>query len=232
MAAGGQGRYAIARNCTAEVIRRAPRGRLGSLAFSTQASFMRQLGWHRVARGWDGRAYACAGADPEAGVDALIGLSADALGVGRLATSDALLHRAADLLAGADSPPPRLAIRLAWVRAELAMAGGDGPAAVRHARAGVELAESALPALRRHRVKSDVVLAAALCSAGDRAAARALADTVLADTERHGLIPLRWALSCLLADIGSRARRPADIEAIRDRSAAFVVRHGGRWNSR
>ncbi|MDA2992457.1 MAG: hypothetical protein O3B27_12985, partial [Actinomycetota bacterium] len=120
----------------------------------------------------------------------------------------------------------------AWVRAELAMAGGDGPAAVRHARAGVELAESALPALRRHRVKSDVVLAAALCSAGDRAAARALADTVLADTERHGLIPLRWALSCLLADIGSRARRPADIEAIRDRSAAFVVRHGGRWNSR
>lgn len=114
VAAGGQGRYAIARNCTAEVIRRAPRGRLGSLALSTQASFLRQLGWHRVARGWDGRAYACAGADPEAGVDALIGLSADALGVGRLATSDALLHRAADLLAGADSPPPRLAIRLAW----------------------------------------------------------------------------------------------------------------------
>jgi hypothetical protein len=232
VAAGGQGRYATARNCIAEVIRRAPRGRLGSLALSTQASFLRQLGWHRLARGWDGRAYACAGADSEAGVDALIGLSADALGVGRLAASGALLHRAADLLAGADSPPPRLAIRLAWVRAELAMAGGDGPAAVRHARAGVELAASAPPALRRHRVKSDVVLAAALCSAGDRAAARALADTALADTETHGLIPLRWALSCLLADIGSRARHPADIEAIRDHCAAFAVRHGGRWNSR
>ena len=121
---------------------------------------------------------------------------------------------------------------LAWVRAELAMAGGDGPAAVRHAHAGVALAESALPALRRHRVKSDVVLAAAMCSAGDLAGARVLADAALADAETYGLIPLRWALSCLLADIGSATRSPADIEVIRARSVAFVVRHGGRWNSR
>ena len=181
---------------------------------------------------WRIRNNAGAGDDPEAGIDALIGLSADALGVGRLTASAALLERAADLLAGAGSPTPRLAIRLAWVRAELAMAGGDGPAAARYARGGVELAESTLPVLRRHRVKSDVVLAAALCSAGDLAAARALADVALADTGTYGLMPLRWALSCLLADIGSGTHSPADIAAIRDRSAAFVVRHGGRWNSR
>lgn len=232
VAAGGQGRYASARADIAELIRRTPGGRFASLALSTQASFLRQLGWHHLARGWDGRAYACAGEDHEAGVDALIGLSADALGVGRLAASAVYLEQAADLLTNADSPPPRLAIRLAWVRAELAMAGGHGHAAVRYAADGVALAESALPALRRHRVKSDVVLAAALCSAGDLAGARELADAALADTDTYGLIPLRWALSCLLADIGSATLTPAGVEAVRARSSAFVVRHGGRWNSR
>ncbi|MGI9123673.1 MAG: hypothetical protein ACR2JM_02835, partial [Mycobacterium sp.] len=231
VATGGQGRYAAARADLAELTCRCPRGRLGSLALSTQASFLRQLGWHRPAHDWDGRALALAADCPEAGVDALIGLAADALGVGRLAASAVLLERAAGLLAGAPTPPLRLPVRLAWVRAELAMAGSDGAAAVGHARRGVELTERALPELRRHRVKSDVVLAAALCSAGDLAAARTLADTALADTENHGLVPLRWALASLLADIGSGTHSPAEIAAIRARSVAFVTRHGGRWNS-
>ncbi|KEG31865.1 hypothetical protein EN20_06585 [Mycobacterium tuberculosis] len=50
-------------------------------------SLLRQLGWHTLARGWDGRALALAGADREAGADALIGLAADALGVGRFAAA-------------------------------------------------------------------------------------------------------------------------------------------------
>ena len=232
MAEGGQGRYAAARSRLTELAIREPTGRLGSLALSTHASFLRQLGWHQRARGWDGRAWACAGGDPEAGVDALIGLAADALGVGRLALSTALLTRAAGLLVRADAPPRRLAIRLEWVRAELAMACSDGSSAVCFARRGVDLAEQALPALRRHRVKSDVVLAAALCCSGDAAGARAVADAALSATERFGLVPLRWAVSCLLADIGSAVLTPGAISDIRDRSAAFVVRHGGRWNRR
>ena len=71
-------------------------GPVVSLAHSTRASFLRQLGWHARARGWDGRASALAGADLEAHADALIGLAADALGVGRFAASAAALHRAAD----------------------------------------------------------------------------------------------------------------------------------------
>ena len=232
VAEGGQGRYAAARSRLTELAIREPTGRLGSLALSTHASFLRQLGWHQRARGWDGRAWACAGGDPEAGVDALIGLAADALGVGRLALSTALLTRAAGLLTRADTPPRRLAIRLEWVRAELAMACSDGSSAVCFARRGVDLAEQALPALRRHRVKSDVVLAAALCCSGDAAGARAVADAALPATERFGLVPLRWAVSCLLADIGSAVLTPGAISDIRDRSAAFVVRHGGRWNRR
>lgn len=239
VAAGGQGRYASAQADIAELLRRDPPGRWVSLAMSTRASFHRQLGWHALARGWDGRALARAGSDAQAGVDALIGLAADALGLGRLAASAALLTRATALLdgasagasAGAEAPPDRVPIRLSWVRAELAMAAGHGDDARDHARRGVDLAEQALPALRRHRVKSDVVLAAALCSAGDLAASRAVADAALTDTLTYGLVPLRWALACLLAGIGSATHGQSEIADIRDHSAAFVTRHGGHLRS-
>ncbi len=233
VAAGGQGRYAAARADLTRLLRGRPDARWQSLALSTQGSFLRQLGWHRKAHDWDGRAWAAAGAvdsdtsDTEAAVDALIGLAADALGAGRLAASAALLQRATSLTC--PGAAARLDIRLAWVHAELAMAGGDGAAAVRHARRGVELAEGALPELRRHRAKSDVVLAAALCSEGDLGGSRALADAALTDTETHRLVPLRWALACLLSDIGSSVHPPAVIAGIRAESAAFVTRHGGDW---
>ena len=230
VAAGGQGRYAAARADLSRLIHNESAGRSRSLALSAHASFMRQLGWHWRAHDWDGRAWAAAAGDPEAGADALIGLAADALGVGRLAASAALLGPAAGLARRAGEP--RLQIRLAWVRAELAMAGGDGTDAVQHARWGVELAQQALPALRRHRVKSDVVLAAALCSAGDLSGSRTVADAALADAQAHGLAPLQWALACLLSDIGSASHNPADIAAVRERNAQFVIRHGGHWKMR
>ncbi len=133
---GGQGRYANAYADLASVRRAHRVGRLASLAHSTQASFLRQLGYHDEARGWDGRALAIAAADPEGTVDALIGLAADALGVGRFAASGVALGRVRGLL---DGGPPRLAVRLAWVSAELAMAPGDGATAVAHAEHAVEL---------------------------------------------------------------------------------------------
>src|ERR1700758_2991032 len=94
VAAGGQGRYGSAYRDLAEARRTGPTARWVSLAHSTQASFLRQLGWHALARGWDGRAVALAGEDPEARADALIGLAADALGVGRFAAAATLLARA------------------------------------------------------------------------------------------------------------------------------------------
>ena len=63
--AGGQGRYAGAYADLARVRRAHRVGRLASLAHSTQASFLRQLGWHDRARGWDGRALAVADTDLE-----------------------------------------------------------------------------------------------------------------------------------------------------------------------
>lgn len=230
VAAGGQGRYATANADLTVLLRDHPDQRLASLALTTRASFLRQLGWHWKAHDWDGRAWGIAGGDAEAGVDALIGLAADALGVGRLALAADLLDRAAGLARSVPALPHRLQIRLAWVRAELAMAGGDGRAAVDHARRGVELAAET-PDLLRHRVKSDVVSAAALCCAGDIPASRTLADAALDAADHYRLVPLRWALACLLADIGSGAHSHAAIAEVRDRSAQFVTRHGGRWRT-
>ncbi|MGV0794014.1 hypothetical protein [Mycolicibacterium sp. XJ1819] len=225
VAAGGQGRYGSALADLA-LLRRGPcPGRLLSLAHSTRASFLRQLGGHADARGWDGRALAVAGADAEARADALIGLAADALGIGRLAAAARALHRAADAATG-----PRVAVRLAWVSAELAMAGGAGPAAVGHAERAVERAAALGSA--RHAVKSEVVRAAALCSAGDLDASRAVADSALDAAERLGMLPLRWALACLLADIGSATRSAAQVAAIRDESADTVRSRGGVWAAR
>ena len=239
VAAAGQGRYSSARADLAALRRRQPAGALASLSLSTEASLLRQLGGHRVAAGWDGRALALAqtaGDDPmalEAGVDAVVGLAADALGVGRLAASARLLERAEDDDGAAPRRRrPRLAIRLAWVSAELAMAGGRGEDAVTHARRGVEIAEQALPALRRHRVKSDVVLAAALCCAGSVERAREVADAALGDTQTYGLVPLRWALACLLADIDSATLTSQQVSAIRDDCAGVITRRGGRWSRR
>ena len=204
-----------------------PAGPLASLGCSTQGSLLRQLGWHRLARRWDGRALALAGDDCQARVDALVGLAADALGVGRFAVSARLLEAAGGALSAGSDPPGRLAVRVSWVGAELAMATGDGSAAVRQAQGGVEFAAAGFSA--RHRVKSNVVLAAALCSAGRVDESRALADEGLNATAAYGLIPLRWALASLLGGIGSDLLSPREVEAIRDVTAGIVERRGGHW---
>jgi hypothetical protein len=226
IAAGGQGRYGSAYADLASLVRAVPSGPLASLAHSARASFLRQLGWHGLARGWDGRALALAGADAEAAGDALTGLAADALGVGRLAASATLLARADPFVPLA---PPRLAVRRAWVTAELAMFGGDGDGAVRNAEVAVELAASTLHDAARHRAKSQVVLAAALCSAGEVDRARDVAAAALELTGSLGLVPLRWALACLLIDLADTDGRAVELRGIRDDCACRVEHWGGTW---
>jgi len=227
VAAGGQGRYASATADLDVLVRTTAVGPLASLAYSTRASFLRQLGGHASARSWDGRAWALAGSDVEAGADALIGLAADALGVGRFAASARLLGRADEFVADA---PARMKVRRAWVAAELAMATGRGVAAVDHAEAAVAASEATGSV--RHAVKSNVVLAAALCSAGDPLGARSVADAAFAETNRHGLVPLSWALACLLGDVGSSVYSPAEVIVARDEAAATVRNRGGVWSGR
>ena len=161
--AGGQGRYASAYADLA-CLRRAHRvGRLASLAHSTQASFLRQLGWHdegprlgRPGAGGGGQR------SPRARADALIGLAADALGVGRFAASAEALRRAR----GFARRRPAAAGRPAGVGVGRI---GDGD---RRRRGRDRSRRAGGRAGRRPRlgcataVKSEVVLAAALCSDG------------------------------------------------------------------
>jgi len=232
VAAGGQGRYADAHTELSALRRAQPAGPLASLAASTQGSLLRQLGWHRQARGWDGRALTSAGTDAEALIDALVGLAADALGIGRFAASATLLSRARAVFAeSSEALPPRLSARLEWVSAELAMATGDGATALRHARRGVELADFA-GSSARHLAKSNVVLAAALCCSGCLDEATEVADAGLDTTGRLGLVPLHWALASLLAGIGSASHTAQDVQAVKDAAAAVVVRRGGTWSDR
>src|SRR5690625_2100347 len=226
VAAGAQGRYASAHAALDALLRVCPDGPLASLAHSTRGSFWRQLGWHRRARAHDGRALALAGADPQAESDALVGLAADALGVGRFATSARLLQRAA----GLDPVVPRLPVRHAWVSAELAIATGDAAAAIGYADRARALAAATESA--RHRIKSDVVAAAALCSGGQLDAARTLADAALTAARQAGLIPLCWALASLLAGIGSATLSARQLDALRSDTAEQVVRGGGVWSNR
>ncbi|HEX7321601.1 MAG TPA: hypothetical protein VF299_01515 [Mycobacterium sp.] len=228
--AGGQGRFASARADLAASLRRRPSGRWASLAHSTQGSFLRQLGWHALARRHDGHALVLADDDTEARADALVGLAADALGVGRFGAAATLLATVAELPDVNTTPAHRLGVRRAWVTAELAMATGDGDRAVRQAELALALAPETGSA--RHRAKSEVVLAAALCCAGRTDRAREVADPALDSTGRLGLIPLQWALACLLTDIGSASRTAQEIDDTRNRCAELVYQRGGHWRQR
>jgi hypothetical protein len=160
----------------------------------------------------------------------VVGLTPPALPPPRFAAAATLLTRV-DSVPVSTVVPDRLAVRRQWVAAELAMASGEGEIAVRHAEEAVELARAMVVASARHRVKSDVVLAAALCSAGATESARAVAEAALNATGRLGLKPLRWAVACLLIDIGSVTFSAQELREIRDVCAGQVRRAGGTWRS-
>ena len=251
---GGQGHYAAAATVLRALLAH-PHPLWGSLAASTLASHRRQLGAHAAARHLDALALrlATAGpyrphADPDAvdpagaRTDALIGLAADALGLGDLPTAHRLLAAAeppagsaadkacppavSGVSAGsvgrvgrfgtacspvgdgvlgvpvqlADRPTAwRSAVRLGWVRAELALAAGDAHAAVTPARDALRLADEV--GAVRHGAKSRLVLAAALHAAGEPRGADELLHAAVAVAAEYGMVPLRWPAELLLAEL-------------------------------
>ncbi len=246
---GGRGDYAAARTELRRLRRSSADPVLLSLAASTEASLLRQLGWHARASAADGRAAAlivpihldAPGRDGpdrlDASCDALTGLAADALGTGRLALATRLLSRAQDAIGadgalgpdGAldiDQPRWRARVRWHWVCAETALASGEaGPATV-HAETALRLARRS-PSIR-HRVKSLLLVAAASAAVGETTRALSLAETVTAECRAYGLLPLRWASAMLRAgvSVGSAA---ADATAEAAACAATIGRRGGRF---
>jgi hypothetical protein len=214
---GGQGRYAAAATLLRPVITGAEPV-LGALAAATLAAHRRQLGGHAAARDLDRLAYRrLAGHDaPHAWSDVLLGLAADALGLGRIPEARRFAHRAQQL----GDTGWRGAIRLGWVSAEIELGAGRPEHAVPHAEQAAERAANAGSA--RHQVKSGLVLGAALAVRGldaDRARARQLLDTVRRRASRLGLLSLLWPCRLLLAGL-----EPANAHT-HHRAAAYAV-HG------
>jgi hypothetical protein len=234
---GGQGRYAAASALLTGLLSH-PDPVVASLAASTLGSHRRQVGGHAAARRLDAAALAglarTAGAGEGEGKgdqdgldqlgarsDALLGLAADALGVGRLTTARRLLA-AAD---GLGDVGWRGQVRLRWVRAEVELASGHPEIALPQADAALRRARAA--GAVRHIAKSEMVLAAALASCGgiaERLRARQLAASVVDRGIEFGLLPLVWPSSLLLADL-----EPARADDHRRRAAGAlhcVLRRG------
>ncbi|MFC9832291.1 hypothetical protein ACFVKB_00470 [Rhodococcus sp. NPDC127530] len=231
---GAQGHYARSRTELDALTRGgAAEPAVVSLAWSTQASLLRQLGRHAVASGFDGRALAVVGTRPddedgvlvhEARCDALTGLAADALGCGRLALSRRLLGRCSEYL-GERAPDElwRQRVRRHWVSAELFLACGDFASARRHAETAAEISEAAGSA--RHHVKSDLLRSASMTGEPDSGPAARLAADVLDRCDRYGLIPLKWAAAMLLGGVTCDSHA----EAVREECEAVIRARGGRF---
>jgi len=208
---GGQGHYAAATALLTE-LRHTADPVLASLAASTLASQRRQVGGHAAARRLDGEALArLSGVEPLADdpdcvdaagalADALIGLAADAIGVGGPARR---LHVvAADTVGRSGGHRWRSAVRLDWVRAEIDLAAGRPEQALEPAERAVAVATAA--GAVRHRVKSRMVLAATLANLHDgvsKERAEALLECDVRHNEALGLHPLVWPCALLLCHL-------------------------------
>ncbi|MGQ0575095.1 MAG: hypothetical protein ACT4RN_12950 [Pseudonocardia sp.] len=156
-------------------------------------------------------------------VDALVGLAADAIGIGDLHGAQRLLG-AADRHGDARCRPLdgnrdvaaaawRPAVRAQWVRAELALREGRAVDAV--GPAAEALAGAVRAGALRHVVKSRIVLAVARAAADPDAAPAAVTELDAAGEQAaaHGLLPLVWPSALAAADL----LRTADPEAAADR---------------
>jgi hypothetical protein len=248
VALGGQGFYAVA----ATELHRMESNNCGpvlrSLAASTRAAHLRQGGRHHHAADHDGAALYIAGqgdpGDPEtvaARCDALTGLAADNLGRGMFGAADILLGRVERILRDREPVPAedvtawiwgqRLDLRRRWVRAELAMFTSDPVAAVEHAAAAQAIAVAG-PSLR-HRIKTELIGAAATAAAGDVEDAAQRAERVAETAAVARQLPLEWAAAKLLDGIGARGNGAGEQWASRaERVGCVLAERGGSMHQR
>ncbi|MGB3440255.1 MAG: hypothetical protein WBA97_16030, partial [Actinophytocola sp.] len=177
-----------------------------ALASATLASHRRQLGGHAAARTHDARGLAAARSD-DAMADVLLGLAADAVGTGRLDEARRLRDRV-------PLTTWRARVRHGWVSAEICLSAGE--AARQHAERALE--EAAAVNATRHRIKSEIVLAAAL-AASEPVMARKLVTRARDDATDLHLSSLVWPASLVLAEVD-----PSEA-SLHTRNAAVVL-HG------
>jgi tetratricopeptide (TPR) repeat protein len=187
--AAARGDFAAARALALPLARGARSRTVRVASALTLGSVLRQTGNHRAALPFDRAALASAQTDAER-AHALIGLAADAIGLGQAAVC------ARRLAEGAEVAPKgewRAQVRLDWVRTEHALAVGRPREALLPARRALRRArrEKAL----RHVAKSHLFLGVALAEAGEQRAA-----------DREMNAALRGARACGAAPVADVAR--------------------------
>lgn len=226
VALGGQGQYAAAATALGPLIN----GRdqvLAALAGATLASHRRQLGGHTAARRLDAAALARLSAlgrppvlttasddlapyDVDLGgawSDVLLGLTADAIGVGQLSQARRLHAAARALLVEGRVGGWRARVRTGWVAAEIALAAGNPEAGRADAEHAARLARAA--GARRHIVKSELVLATTFAAGGtpeEALHAHGLLEGVLSASLKWGIFSLAWPAALVLADLAPDRR--------------------------
>jgi hypothetical protein len=172
---------------------------LRARAAVTLGSALRQRGRHADARVVE-RAALRGARRAEDRSHLLIGLAADAVGVGDLAAVDDALRRVPETPRGW-----RVRVRMRWVRCERELLAGRPARAAGHARAALALSRRAGAA--RHEAKSNLFLGAALIESARRAGApprleREAVDSLRrarAQAERIGARPITRVANGLLA---------------------------------
>jgi tetratricopeptide (TPR) repeat protein len=181
---------------------------VAGLAAAAVAAVNRQLGRHGSARAHDEQALTLTGGAGEAGFDAVVGLAADAVGLGEAGA--AREHQAAaKALVEEHAHWWRQRVRLGWLEAEIGLLTGEPEAAAEVAHEAVELAErSGAP---RHVAKGLLFLGVAQVESAreDDAAATLRRAALLA--ESLGTLPLLWPARAVLGALVAE-RDPGESE--------------------
>lgn len=166
-----------------------------SLAASTMASISRQLGRHTEGRVRDEVALDVAGDGAEARFDALLGLAADAVGLGEDLEAAVRLGEAAEIAAGrADWWRQR--VRVDWVAAEIALLRDQPADAVQRALSAIQLAEAS--GAPRHVAKGLLFQGVAEVQTGDLETAATTLRRAATLAESLGALPLVWPARAVL----------------------------------
>lgn len=199
----------------------APR-QTGALAATALGAIHRELGRHAEARGYDQRGLAFAGDDITSRTEALLGLVADAVGMGDRAAAEEMLVSATSAVA--EGPPRwRADLRLCWVRAELAQLAGDQETAMRLAGEALALAEDG--SSPRQVARSALFLGATSVGAGHREEAVASLHRAATLAEGLGALPLQWPARALLGALLIRVDQDQAMQSLA--AAGHVVRRVG-----
>jgi len=192
-----RGRFATAERSSRALLKTSLDPELHARVAATLGSVLRQTSRHAEAREVEAAALARRPRG-DARTHLLIGLVADAVGLGDLRGVDRALRRVGSRPSGGW----RVRVRLAWVRCERELLAGRPAGAATHARRALVAAERA--GARRHVAKSLLFLGASLREAGDAAAARPVLRRSRAIARRVGATPIERVAGDLLGQAAER----------------------------